>query len=294
MAEAAQNIRKADRAPGDVVRSVPLGHPGCPALAGAGVRSVGIDDRIPGSRWGEGCSPTHLLFVVCRGTILHASGAPRANAGEAILIPAPVPKEFCTTGTGCRAIYVHLSSDNAFRVAGESVGLWHAVAPERVEAVVEGLLSETLGEADDATRLVSHWADLLLEYLRRQFPAVRPAGDADRKRRIDRVWEEVAAHLADDWTVGRLAALAHMSEGHFHRTARRLYGRTPQAMVRRFRIERAADLLRTTHLTTERIAAEVGYATGFALSNALKNEVGLRPRALRRPGHQTGGAAATG
>ncbi|MFW5856436.1 MAG: helix-turn-helix domain-containing protein [Planctomycetota bacterium] len=262
---------------------MPLGHAGCAALAAAGVRSVGIDDRVPHSAWGEGCSPTRLLFFVRRGVVVHADGAPSADAGSVFLIPAPVPKEFRTQDEGCRAIYVHLSADNAFRVDAEQPSVQAATAPERIEAIVEGLLAETLGEAADATRLVSRWTDLLVAYLHRQFPAAPTPAEAELRRRIDRVWEEFSARLAEDWTVGRLANLAHLSEGHFHRVTKRLYGRSPQAMVRRLRMERAADLLRTTNLTTGRIAAEVGYATGFALSNALQKELGLRPRSIRRP-----------
>ncbi len=54
------------------------------------------------------------------------------------------------------------------------------------------------------------------------------------------------------------------------------------------RVQHAADLLATTEMTIDAIAAEVGYANPFAFSNTLKRMTGLRPtsyRAHKAAGH---------
>ncbi len=107
-------------------------------------------------------------------------------------------------------------------------------------------------------------------------------GQPDGRRQLQALWNEVAAAPARPWNVAGLARRVGMSEGHFHRRVRALYGRAPMLLVRQLRLERAADLLRTSSASLADIATAVGYGTGFALSNAMRRQLGSRPRQLRR------------
>ncbi len=279
MATTRKNIRKTDIMC-DRVRSVPLGHLGCAALREAGVMSLGIDDRAPGSAWGENLSPTHLLFFIVAGAIEMVDLPAGAGAGQCLYTPASIPKNYRASTEAVRAVYLHFRAP-PWPGAGETPQVFSAPGAARLDGICEALLEETPARSVAAESACRRWAELLLIYLKRQLPAAG-AEETVLRQRLDAVWQRVGAALAEPWTVARLAILAHMSEGHFHRQVRRLYGQRPMAIVRRLRLERAADLLRTTCRTLDDIAAEVGYATGYALSNACVKVLKQRPRELRK------------
>ncbi|MDN4473931.1 helix-turn-helix transcriptional regulator [Demequina zhanjiangensis] len=102
----------------------------------------------------------------------------------------------------------------------------------------------------------------------------------------DRMTREVAAtvrsDLAGDWTVASMAARAGMSRSAFTARFSALFGQTPGAALTRWRMDEAASLLASTDATVDSVARAVGYADGFALSDAFQRVVGVRPRDFRR------------
>jgi AraC-like DNA-binding protein len=278
----------------DLSRTVALGHAGCSALLSAGLRGLGIDYRAQGSAWGEGLSSTHLLFLVLDGTVAHERGDPAASAGEWLLVPPNVPKRLTAPAGSCRAVFIHFGPESPCGPIFDQMHVQPASMPERFEAILEGLIAETMSQADEAESVVRPWSDLLLHYLSRRFPHSGSSHEVELRQRLDRLWNDVKAALDQPWDVQHLAELACMSPGHFHRSVRRIYLRRPVQMLRRLRLERAADLLRTTNLPLDAIAAQVGYATGFSLSNAMRRELGHRPMDVRSPeqlSQRTGGQA---
>jgi AraC-like DNA-binding protein len=86
---------------------------------------------------------------------------------------------------------------------------------------------------------------------------------------------------AHPWTVAALAAKAGGSRAAFARRFSALVGEPPMAYLTGWRIALAADLLRTSDLTIEKIAHQVGYANAFALSVAFKRIRGVSPKKFR-------------
>ena len=96
---------------------------------------------------------------------------------------------------------------------------------------------------------------------------------ADEKRKVSRQ-EQIAAermkqmlrfveeHYAEELTVERIAADAALSESACLRSFRQVLGITPIQYVKQFRVEKAAELLRSTQLKTGEIGAECGFADG--------------------------------
>lgn len=86
---------------------------------------------------------------------------------------------------------------------------------------------------------------------------------------------------AHPWTVAALAEKAGCSRAAFARRFTALIGEPPMAYLTSWRIALAADLLRTSDLTIEKIAHQVGYANAFALSVAFKRIRGVSPKRYR-------------
>lgn len=91
------------------------------------------------------------------------------------------------------------------------------------------------------------------------------------------------ARLADDVSVGDVAAAVGMSARTFARRVERATGLSPVRFLRRLRVETAVDLLATTRLPVEDIARRVGYADPTTLRRVLRRETGRGPRDHRDP-----------
>lgn len=91
-----------------------------------------------------------------------------------------------------------------------------------------------------------------------------------------------------DWTVAALAVAVHMSRSAFAAQFTSLVGEPPLRYLRRWRMQRAIDLLRHTDTPISGIAAAVGYGSEAAFSQVFKREVGCAPLIFRRRGLSAG------
>lgn len=108
----------------------------------------------------------------------------------------------------------------------------------------------------------------------------RPLPDArDASTSATREW--ALGHLGEPLTVARLAAHAHMSERTFARRFRAETGLAPRQWLTRQRLALARELLETTDLGIDAIAAAVGYATATSLRTHLSAALGVSPMAYR-------------
>lgn len=273
-----QSIRRAAVLRERVIHAF-FGNPGCRELTGAGVQALGIDYRLPHAVWGEGFSLTHLLFIVVTGEVWMEEAGLGAKAGQLLIIPATAPKRLVTRNHSLVALWTHVSHIRSWRGLAGSPRVLACPGAQRIEEIYRGLIEDSLVSTPQTQVRCMHWSALVLSYLAGCLPGKNE--EQQRRRRLDKVWQEAGARLHEEWTAARLAELAHLSPGHFHRQVRLLYGQCPLEILRRLRLERATGLLRTTGWTLDAIAAEVGYATGFALSNAFQKFLGQRPSDFR-------------
>jgi AraC family transcriptional regulator len=110
-------------------------------------------------------------------------------------------------------------------------------------------------------------------------------------RRIERVVDALLASPADAHSVESLAAIAHMSEYHFHRVFRALMGETVQTTMRRVRLVLAADRLAGGGESVARIAQSAGYESPQAFARAFRSYTRSTPGDYRRR-HRPVGAVA--
>ena len=101
-------------------------------------------------------------------------------------------------------------------------------------------------------------------------------------RAVQEVVAQVRADLAGEWAVSSMAAGAGLSRSAFSARFSAMFGASPAAALTRWRMDEAAALLASTDATVDSVARAVGYADGFALSDAFHRVVGVRPSEFRR------------
>jgi transcriptional regulator GlxA family with amidase domain len=143
-----------------------------------------------------------------------------------------------------------------------------------LHSAIEGLIEECSGVAEPT--MIQHWVDLIHGYV------LRFARPMQRDDRLELLWQRVLAELSDHWTLPRLAREAGYSNEHLRRLCLRQLGRSPMRQVTYLRMHRAAELLTSSALTMEAIAAQVGYQNPFVFSNAFTKWIGWRPSEYRR------------
>ena len=104
---------------------------------------------------------------------------------------------------------------------------------------------------------------------------------ADRKF-IEQVRAAIEANLGDEsFSVERLATEVAQSRGNLHRRLRELVGESPSDLIRRLRLERAAQLLDSGAGSVAEVAYAVGFKSVAHFSNAFNEMHGVRPSAWR-------------
>lgn len=90
------------------------------------------------------------------------------------------------------------------------------------------------------------------------------------------------ARLGDALTLTDLAAHAGMSLRTFARRFNDEVGLSPGRWIVQQRVARARHLLEASDLSVDRIAGEVGFATGASLRQHLQATIGVSPQTYRR------------
>jgi AraC-like DNA-binding protein len=88
-------------------------------------------------------------------------------------------------------------------------------------------------------------------------------------------------------TVHELAERALMSEAHFCRTFKKLYGKTVVAYINTLRVDQAEKLLQNSPLTITEIALNVGFNDANYFSRVFKQQKGITPQTERNRIRQT-------
>jgi signal transduction histidine kinase/ligand-binding sensor domain-containing protein/CheY-like chemotaxis protein len=121
-------------------------------------------------------------------------------------------------------------------------------------------------------------------------PSSETADPADEAF-LARVRAAVQAHLSEEnFSVEELARAVAHSRGHLHRRLRGLAGESPSDLIRRMRLERAAELLSARAGSVAEVAYSVGFKSVAHFSNAFKERYGVRPSGFKQESFMRGGA----
>ena len=115
-------------------------------------------------------------------------------------------------------------------------------------------------------------------------PALQAQGTASHRLRELVAW--LGTHLQDDLSVEALAERVQMSPRNFARAFAAETGCTPARFVEQARVAAAAQLLRQTRWTQDRIADRSGFRSVDALQRAFARQHGQTPQAWRAGGRR--------
>jgi len=107
------------------------------------------------------------------------------------------------------------------------------------------------------------------------------AGKRIDSHRMSRVMTFVGAHIAENFTVADLAAVACMSSAHFARSFKATTGQCPHEFVTRIRLALAKQMLADPHLPISDIALSTGFSSQSNFSRAFRGATGMTPRDYR-------------
>ena len=103
----------------------------------------------------------------------------------------------------------------------------------------------------------------------------------DLNRRLLRARDAMDRSFAEPLEVRLVAAVAHISEAHFIRTFRAVFGETPHHYLQRRRVERSMFLLRETDRSVTDICLDVGFSSLGTFSRTFREIVGESPSSYR-------------
>jgi AraC-like DNA-binding protein len=103
----------------------------------------------------------------------------------------------------------------------------------------------------------------------------------DLNRRLLRARDAMDRAYAEPLDVRSVAAIAHISEAHFSRRFRAVFGETPHRYLQRRRVERSMFLLRETDRSITDICLDVGFGSLGTFSRTFREIVGESPSAYR-------------
>ena len=103
----------------------------------------------------------------------------------------------------------------------------------------------------------------------------------DLNRRLLRARDAMDRAYAQPLDVAALARVAHISEAHFIRSFRDVFGETPHRYLQRRRVERSMFLLRETDRSVTDICMDVGFASLGTFSRTFREVVGETPSDYR-------------
>ena len=107
----------------------------------------------------------------------------------------------------------------------------------------------------------------------------------DLNRRLLRARDAMDRAYAEPLDVRAVAAVAHLSEAHFIRSFRAVFGETPHRYLQRRRVERSMFLLRETDRSVTDICFDVGFTSRGTFSRTFRDIVGEAPSDYRL-GHE--------
>jgi AraC family transcriptional regulator len=212
----------------------------------------------------------------------------RAAPGSASVMPAQMPYTTCWRGAG-RMLLLSFSPD-FLRARDEAVGrraselrpAWSQSDPLLAQLASTLLAAQRAG--DVGTAYFDAAAEFTMAHLLHRYGAAaqRPQNDHGlMPANVARVLEAIDAHLGENLSQQRLAAIAGMSSYGFARAFTRAVGEPPHRYVARRRCERARQLLANPHASIADIASALGFSSQAHLTTAFSRAWGTTPARYR-------------
>ncbi|MEM1000705.1 MAG: AraC family transcriptional regulator [Bacteroidota bacterium] len=167
----------------------------------------------------------------------------------------------------------------------------------RRDSAVDGLIEEItathpfgtdpLLEAEQMSRLLRHLSQIHRGALREadRISAARPATRQETYRRLTIARDYLHSSLGQEVQLEEVARVACMSRYHFLRAFRETFRCTPYQYLKQLRMDRARQLLHTSHLSVQEIGFSLGYQNLSSFSRVFRQVEGMGPRRFRELRH---------
>jgi AraC-like DNA-binding protein len=148
-------------------------------------------------------------------------------------------------------------------------------------------ISEAAGQRAGAGTVLAKLSELMfVEAIRRHIESL-PPGESGwlaglRDRFVGKTLALIHSKPAHPWTVDELAGAVGLSRSALADRFTALVGQPPMQYLTRWRLQLAANLLRSGARNVASVAADVGYDSEAAFNRAFKRELGVTPAAWRR------------
>jgi AraC family transcriptional activator FtrA len=109
----------------------------------------------------------------------------------------------------------------------------------------------------------------------------RPVDSTERSA-LSKLLDTVRRRLHEPLRIRQLARWAAMSERTFMRRFRAATGVSPATWITGLRLDRARELLESTQLSIDRVAAQAGLGSAITMRHHFQRRVGLSPLEYRR------------
>jgi AraC family transcriptional regulator of arabinose operon len=236
-----------------------------------------------------------ILTLGGHGRVGHAGGELTVRRGDAILLAPRTLHDYGVEPTReqWELLWAHFQPRPEWHdwLGWPTVapGLFHLRPPVRSWREIVGRMRETHRLSSASTRRRDQRALNALEDVLLRLDAVNPLSDSERlDPRVRAVLDYVDANLVEpSLHVGKLAAVAALSQSRFAHLFREQLQTTPQQYIERRRLLRARDLLARTGLSVKEVAAEVGFRSPFYFSLRFRKHVGRSPSEYRRTSRES-------
>jgi len=148
-----------------------------------------------------------------------------------------------------------------------------------------GLLREELMRQQASPLFVQGIAQAIAVYLARNYGVTEEARSGSPSLpgyKLRQITDWMAEHVAEDFSLDRLAAQAGLSKFHFDRLFKSALGVSPSRYHINLRINLARRLLRETKKSVVEVALAVGYANPSHFAQLFRRETGLSPSEYRQ------------
>jgi AraC-like DNA-binding protein len=165
--------------------------------------------------------------------------------------------------------------------------------------LVELAVDESTARAAGSDCALSRLSELLFVEVVRRYVGTLPPDHrgwfaALRDDTIGRALQRLHERPAHDWSLEELAKQVGLSRSTLAERFAHFVGIPPIQYLAQWRIQLAANLLRSGKSGLAEIADRVGYGSEAALSRAFKRQVGVAPDQYRRAGGDVSAASASG
>ena len=151
----------------------------------------------------------------------------------------------------------------------------------RAQSAAEGVTHESQADAfiDVAKAMLDTQRSIDREAAK--IPAAKPGTRQELLRRISRGRDFMESTWAESITLEEIARAACLSPYHFHRLFRQVFGERPHQYLVRRRLERAAEMLRSSDVAVTQVCLEVGFESPGSFSTLFRQRYGMSPSQWR-------------